>query len=428
MAAGDIEGSVALAGRALDLVDADDHIGRGSAAGFLGLANWTYGDLEAAAASWTDALNSLLEAGYASDAAGCTIAVADIRTAQGRLRDAIAACERALAHVERPGDPAQRGSADMHVALAEIFRERNDLATAKRHLRSSEELGEAAGLAQNAYRRRVALARVREAEGDLDAAVDLLDDAERRYASDYFPNVRPIPAMRARLWIAQGRLDVAASWAREHRVSIDDDLAYVREFDHITLARLLARSGQDGDRRAMSEGAALLDGLLEAAEAGQRDRSVIEIRVLQALQRQARRDIAGAIGHLRPALTLAEPEGFVRIFVDEGAPMQALLESAARLGSDSGYVRRLLDAFRPARAAGQANRALVEPLSEREIEVLRLLATDLDGPAIARELVVSLHTVRSHTKRIYAKLGVNDRRAAVRRATELDLLPRASGR
>jgi LuxR family maltose regulon positive regulatory protein len=108
--------------------------------------------------------------------------------------------------------------------------------------------------------------------------------------------------------------------------------------------------------------------------------------------------------------------------------MQALLESAARLGSDSGYVRRLLDAFRPARAAGQANRALVEPLSEREIEVLRLLATDLDGPAIARELVVSLHTVRSHTKRIYAKLGVNDRRAAVRRATELDLLPRASGR
>ena len=143
-------------------------------------------------------------------------------------------------------------------------------------------------------------------------------------------------------------------------------------------------------------------------------------RSLTRGRRHARR--ARALGR---ALTLAEPEGFVRIFVDEGPPMAALLKAAARHGMPQPTSGRLLAAVRPGpRAARRVDQALVEPLSERELDVLRLLATDLDGPDIARELVVSLNTVRSHTKNIYAKLGVNDRRAAVRRATELDLLSR----
>jgi LuxR family maltose regulon positive regulatory protein len=131
---------------------------------------------------------------------------------------------------------------------------------------------------------------------------------------------------------------------------------------------------------------------------------------------------------LQQALTLAEPEGYVRMFVDEGPPMALLLEAAAKHGDPAwgagnapNYVRHLLTAFGSAEDRTPVKQGLIEPLSERELEVLRLLATGLNGPEIARELVVSLNTMRTHTKNIYSKLGVNDRRAAVRRAKELDL-------
>src|SRR6185369_12974335 len=118
----------------------------------------------------------------------------------------------------------------------------------------------------------------------------------------------------------------------------------------------------------------------------------------------------------------AEPEGYVRIFVDEGPPMAALLEAAAKRGLAARYVRQLLTGFGQAEGETPAKEGLIEPLSERELEVLRLLRTELDGPEMARELVVSLNTLRTHTKNIYTKLGVNSRRAAVRRGEELHLL------
>ena len=127
-------------------------------------------------------------------------------------------------------------------------------------------------------------------------------------------------------------------------------------------------------------------------------------------------------------MTLAEPEGYVRVIVDEGPPMASLLKGLAKQATARDYVRRLHAAIttlehRPADRPG-----LIEPLSERELDVLRLLGTDLDGPDIAQELLVSLSTVRTHTQKIYAKLGVNNRRAAVRVAEELNLLPRSGGR
>jgi LuxR family maltose regulon positive regulatory protein len=178
----------------------------------------------------------------------------------------------------------------------------------------------------------------------------------------------------------------------------------------------------------MGQATQLLERLLGAALAGGRAGSAIEILVLQALALQAGGDGAAASLPLERALALAEPEGYVRTFVDEGAPMAALLQAGVKRGVAPSYARALLAAFRPGGARTPSDRALIEPLSERELDVLRLLGTDLDGPEIARELVVSLHTVRSHTKSIYAKLGVNNRRAAVSRAEELDLLARARER
>ena len=429
MAHGDVTGTIAHAQRVLDVISADDHLERGSAEGFLALAHWTRGDLEAANRWWTDAAVSLELGGHVSDAIGCSIALADIRIAQGRLHDAMQAYERGITLAAQQPAPSLRGVPDMHVGMSELFREWNDLALATQHLLSSEDLGERAGLAQNPYRWHVAMARVREAEGDLDAALELLDEAERLYVSDYYPNVRPIPAMKARIWIAQGRLSQALGWARAHGVSVKDELSYLREFDHITLARLLlAGPTRDRGDDPAREAPELLERLLRAAEAGRRTRSVIEILVLEALAHQMRGDVAAGLAPLGRALTLAEPEGYVRVFLDEGPPMAALLQDAANRGIAPDYVRRLLTAsVRPEDYAGNPE-ALIEPLSDRELDVLRLLGTDLAGPEIARELVVSLSTVRSHTKSIYAKLGVNNRRAAVTRAEELDLLSRARRR
>ncbi len=310
----------------------------------------------------------------------------------------------------------------MYVGMSEVHRERDDLRAATRHLLRSQELGEHIGLPQNRYRWRVAMARIRQAEGDLGGALDLLNEAERLYVGDFFPNVRPVPALRARVLVAQGAWDEALGWARERGLSVDDEPSYLREFEHITLARvLLARYAAERAERSVQEATRLLARLLRAAEEGARTGSVIEILVLQALAHQARDDIPAALASLRRAVTLAEPEGYVRIFVDEGPPMTSLLKVAARQGIARAYVRRLLAAVNKTEDGAPARQALIEPLSERELDVLRLLGTDLGGPEIARELVVSLNTVRTHTKSIYAKLGVNNRRAAVRRAAELDL-------
>ena len=147
--------------------------------------------------------------------------------------------------------------------------------------------------------------------------------------------------------------------------------------------------------------------------------SVIEILVLQAIGYQIQDNVAAALLPLERALTLAEPEGYVRIFVDEGPAMAALLRAAPKRRAATGYVRQLLAAFGKADNGTPVTPLLTEPLSERELEVLRLLGTDMDGPEIARHLVVSLSTVRTHTRSIYSKLGVSNRRAAVRRAEEL---------
>ena len=223
--------------------------------------------------------------------------------------------------------------------------------------------------------------------------------------------------------MTQGRLDDALDWVRERGLSADDDLDYLREYEHVTLARtLLARHAAEGGGRALAEAVGLLRRLLHAAEDGRRNGSVIEILVLQGLALQAQGDVPAGLASLRRALALAEPEGYVRIFVDEGPPMAALLRASTGQERTPAYVRRLLAALGTPADTGDTDQGLVDPLSPRELDVLRLLGTHLDGPDIARQLFVSLNTVRTHTKNIYAKLGVNNRRSAVRRGEELDLM------
>jgi LuxR family transcriptional regulator, maltose regulon positive regulatory protein len=419
LATGDPDATVTYGQRALELLEDDDDMGHAAATTLLGLASWGHGDLAAAHTAYADGMVRMHRAGHVADVLGCAITLAEIELTQGRLREAMRTFEESLQLAAAQRGPVLRGTADMHVGISVIHRERGDLAAATQHLMRSQELGEHLWLPKNPHRSRIAMARILEAQGDLSGAVELLDEAERVYNGDFSPDVQPVAAMRARVRVRQGRLDEAVGWARHRGLSADDELSYLREFEHVTLARiLLAQRSLDA--------AGLLERLLEAADDGGRAGSAIEILVLQALAQQQGGDADAALVPLGRALTMAEPEGYFRVFVDEGAPMARLLNATDAAEVAPAYVRRLLAAAEGTdqKASPTRRQDLVEPLSEREREVLRLLGTELSGPEIARELVVSLNTVRTHTKSIYAKLGVNTRRAAVRRAEELDLLSR----
>ena len=452
LVAGDAPGTHRHAESAIARAAPQDYVTRAGASAVSGLASWAAGDLRAAYRGYSACVDGLTQAGHIADVLGCSITLGDLLITQGRLGDALATYEGALTLAGRqPG--VLRGTADMYVAISQIALERGDLPTAEAYLRRSHHLGERLGLPQNPYRSRVAMARLQFAQGDVAGAVDLLADAQRVYTGDFLPNVRPIPALRARMLAAAGRLDEALDWAVEHRVSVDDDLSYAHEYEHVTMARvLLAQYRAQRLEPAVRDASRVLERLLGAAERGERTGSVIEILVLQALVHHAGGDVIAAVSALERVAGLAEPEGYVRVFAEQGPPMMALLRLLADKRPTWTYVRRLLAAAAPpapavtashvpaapvsaprlsptpvssvraARVAETVGGTVVDPLSDRELQVLRLLATDLDGPDVARRLVVSLNTLRTHTRNIYAKLGVNSRRAAVRRAGELNLL------
>ena len=275
----------------------------------------------------------------------------------------------------------------------------------------------------------IAEARLHETNGDLDGALDLLEEAERRFVRTPVPIIRPIAALKTRIRIAQGRIAEALDWVLARDISVDDELNYLREFEHITLARvLIARYKNDTVDGSIHEAMDLLERLLQAAEEGKRMGSVIEILALLALAHAAQGDIPLALVSLERALTLAEPEGYVRIFVDEGVPMTQLLSEAAARGIMPDYVGKLLAAFesgvqqsedKPDLSPDQCRNEL---LSQRELEVLQLIAQGLSNHEISKQLFLALDTVKGHNRKIFGKLQVQSRTEAVARAHELGLL------
>ena len=235
----------------------------------------------------------------------------------------------------------------------------------------------------------------------------------------------PVEAQRARLWLLQGDVAAAARWVWERGLHANDALSYAREAAHTVLARVLLAQGAPRDARA------LLDRLYMQAEAGGRVGSVIETLALRALAEAACGDMAPALVTLGRALALAEPEGYVRLFVDEGIAMAALLRRATAEGVSPAYARRLLAAAAPppepsAPAAGArpaVSHPLPEPLTPREREVLELLAAGARNGEIAARLYVTLDTVKKHVGHIFGKLGVSNRTQAVARARALGLIP-----
>jgi LuxR family maltose regulon positive regulatory protein len=237
-ARGDATGTADHARRALDLAGPEDHLARGGAAGFLGFAAWATGEVSDALESFTQAVSSLHAAGSVVDALSGTVVLSDLWLGAGRPSKARRLCVQALALAEAHGAPVGRATAELHVALSEMDVEVGELESAEHHLVAAAALADLP-MTESRFRWFVAKGLLARAGGDAEGAVQLVNQAEQLYRPGFFPEVRPIATIRARIWIEQGRLSEAADWARERGVSVTDEARYLTEFDHLTLVRLL---------------------------------------------------------------------------------------------------------------------------------------------------------------------------------------------
>jgi LuxR family maltose regulon positive regulatory protein len=415
-----------LSNRALDLLPEGELDLRGDVALDLGHAYCSVGDIGSA----SEAFARAADIGRAAD---------DLRTAlfalrygaslemtvRGRLREAedLLRQGQRLAESQPEGPPAVAGIID--VGMSELLYERGELDEARRLLERGIERGRKSGEAKILVYGYVNLARVLTARGDAERAHSLIREAGR-----LTPRWPLIWACQARFYLAQGDVESAARWARGYGET-EDYLNYPRHFERITMARVLLAEGRIG------EALEALDRLLEDARSEGRTGHEIELLALRALALDGQGDAQQeALGSLGRALSLAEPEGFVRLFVDEGAPMAALLarlireprDGGPRASAPDGYAGRLLERFAreaPPPDNGRARRGPVPglgPLSEREVEVLELVAAGRSNAEIARELYLSVGTVKAHVHHIFGKLLVRSRSQAVARARELHLL------
>ncbi len=429
-ARGDTDGTLTHARDALDLAGPADYFSRGAANGFLGLAAWAAGDLTAAVDTFTGAIENLDAAGMRTDALGSVVVLGQMWLARGDTHRARTLLERAIAEATSRSGPALATTGDLYVVLADVLREQGDLAGAEEHLQTARGLGDRASLPENRHRWFTTASALRRARGDLPGAVTLLGTAEELYLPGYFPDVRPIPAMRARIHLAQGRLDDAQSWATRRNAHAEDPATFLTEYDLLTLARLLTATGNP---RAA---AGIAGRVLDAAHAADRGGSIIEAILVRALAHDAAGETVSALDDLAAAVTRGVPAGYSRIYLDEApAPRHLFGRLAATALQAAPLAQRLLDADlgadddkgstagdASARVEASSADTLPAGLSDRELDVLRFLDSELSGPEIARRLFVSVNTFRTHTKHIFSKLDVQTRRAAVRRASDLGLL------
>jgi len=426
--------AIALCRQVLTRSAAGSLMVRGAISSVLGDAYRETDQIAAASQSYEQAIALSSAAGHSFLSMVLTDDLARIRVSQGRLRQAAQTFQRVAAWGGERRLPLYP-VAQALVGLGDLAREWNALDQAEHYLTDGIQQAEWGGYSRYALSGYVTMARVRLARGDADGAWAFITQAEQLAEKvGLAAFIAQIAAYRARLWLTPGggdsagkasrqNLPAAVRWARACGLSIYGEPGYAHEIEHLTLARVrLAEARQSPTTVDLAPLFHLLAQLLQAAEKSGRIGSAIEILMLQALAWQIRGDPAKTMIALERALALAEPEGYVRLFVDEGAPMAGLLRQAASRALFPDYVARLSSVFGEQPDTSPARRALTEPLTERELEVLRLMAAGLSNREIARELSVALSTAKAHARQIFDKLDVHSRTQAVARAREWDLL------
>jgi len=341
---GDVAGTIKYTRQNIDLLPEDDHYRREGAAAMLGIAYFAIGDLEAAYQTFEGSFEGMKKAGDIDDVGG-TFLLADIRIAQGRLFDAVDLYEQSLELIPEQG-PVPSGTAYLYLGLSKLYHEQGNPIAAKAYLLRSEEANKNSPYQLWQYRFTLAQAQIEEVQGNLDGALELLNKAEALYYRNIVPEIRPLEALKVKIWIKQGKLNKALDWVQVRGLSVDDDLSYLQEFEHLTLARVfIAQFKSEQAESYILKALGLLERLLKAAVEGKRGGSVIEILMLQALAHEAQGNILLGLVPLERALTLAEPEGYIRIFVDEGMPMAQLLSAAKAKKIMPDYVSKLLAIF-----------------------------------------------------------------------------------
>jgi len=435
---GDAERAVTFGSRALAELGEGAGMLDSTIRGYLAVAEWMRGRLPEAERAFASILAQWRAAGERFVAVRVCELLGLVQRAQGRLDAALGTYQQAMEIAAGPGRPAVPAAGMAHVGIAEVAYQRDELDAALRHVTEGIALCRQLAYAQPLATGLAIQAWIRQAEGDPAGALDAIEEAERvAPASGVASLLNPIPAQRARLLLAQGDVAAATRWTKQRGVGADDEPGYPKEPEYLVLARVLL--AQDLPDQALG----LLERLHAAAAAQGRTGSIIEVRALQALALAARGDDEGAVAALAEALSLAGPQRYVRVFADEGAPMGALLgrlisaqrrDPPAARGVPLDYIGRLARAFdqdaarartpgaSPARPASTVVPGLVEALSDRELEVLQLLAAGKPNREIAAELVVALSTVKKHVTHIFDKLGAANRTEAATRARELGLL------